>query len=775
MQGPTVSAVAFALSHGEPVSCRRRLFVDELSPHGRSHQRRLIATVEPLELSDRGLDVAATALDTIRHEFSVGTEDAVTLALGRAFVAADAAVEADNRACPTEERDRRVMVGVTAVAVEGPSITIAQVPPTQALLVQDGRCYPLPDLMSWRPEYAPEGDETVAEPLGSGLGVAPLLFRSSVSPGDLILLCDSTLAKCLASETQAADGGAPAPVGTLDEALLWLEDIAVRNNLDEVQAACIAIPAAARPTPPVARRKRHSTWVRIASGRIHDVHSRGTVVPESTGTTAAPDDEAEDVSQGRDEAGITSADDEREDLGTEQPALPFDVTMMDRQGAEPPEMRVVGDVLSEEVEPREDVGPRAPSTDEDREYEPCPPLLPPVSVSLPDAHRATRRASRTGPLARAIATLVALILVCGSSSLVHGRLVARAEHDEQMSEALESVDALLALAAAGNATEEEFAEAESALETAESLGIPTAQLVDRRAQLLSYHDQARGVVRLEGVARIGGLPATLPMESGTKPRLVRANRDLYLVAGGLYRIDLDDSSLVAVLTPGSEVGERVAGRLTNGAWSPGGIAVTDGATVFTVDGNGSWTTQPMDQVVTERIAGAPSATLNGTFYVLDNEAGQILTIGSEESAQRAAPLTEGQPIPALQHARDMVIDGDIHVLLENGDIATLRDGALAAVRSLEVQPAITAPLALSGGMDTSSLWALDYADEEVRLLRIDPDTGDSRAFALTIPEGAEADFATIHDVAVDEVGHAAYFLTETSLWRSALPVFVPVE
>ncbi|HEV2109623.1 MAG TPA: hypothetical protein VGR16_15290 [Thermomicrobiales bacterium] len=782
MQGPMASAVAFALSGGEPVDSRRRMFADVVPAGGRDHQRRLIAAVEPLELSARGMDVATTALDAIRHQFTVGTEDAVSLALGRAMAAANTAVEADNRAWPAEERDRRVMVGVTAAVVEGSFITIAQLPPAQAFLIQDGRCYPLPTLASWRPDYAPEGDETVAEPLGTGLGVAPLLFRSSISPGDLILLCDSALARCLASATSTLEAGGRAPVQTLDEALVWLESTAVHNNLDDVQAACIVVPAANRPLSPEARRgrrTRQSRWLRMANGR-----QRGAV----SDITARPSSAArEGRSHGEPDLALIADPTEEPDSRPKEVDEPFVASPNDPAGVseaaadQPADLD--HDIVDEPILVMEPVEqdlaamPQEASGDDQRHGErPDVANVSEASVIIHGQLQARRqRRSRTGPLGRAVATLLALVVVCGASGLMHGRFVARAEHDEQVTEALATVDTHLAAAAQDDATEDALAEAAAAMDRAERLGIPASELSGRRAMLLTYRDQVRGVVRLGGVARVGGVPASLSAASDVTPRLVRANRDLYLVSGGFYRVDLDDSSLVAVLTPGSEVGEQVVGSLTNGAWSPGGIVVTDGEAIFTFDGSEAWSSQPLGLGAPERLAKAPFATLNGAFYVLDEETGQILKFGGEDGSASGQPWTDGPDVTALRQARDMVIDGDIHVLLADGRLATLTEGNIAALRSFDVTPSLTKPLALAGGMDTSALWVLDHVENEVRLLRIDPETGDARPFVLAIPEGAEAELATIHDVAVDEVGHAAYFLTENSLWRSDLPVFVPVE
>ncbi|MGI8644208.1 MAG: hypothetical protein ACR2LS_08870, partial [Thermomicrobiales bacterium] len=252
MQGQTASAVAFALSGGEPADPRRRLFVDDVPRGGHDHNRRLLVAVEPMEPSRRGLEVATSALEALRNAFAAAAEEAVTLALVRAMAAADAVVEAENRSSPSEERDRRVMIGATAIAVEGNVMTLAQLPPSQAMLIQDGLAYSLPSMASWSPTYTPETDQTCAEPLGAGAGVAPLLYRSAISPGDLILLCDSALVRCLDESERSMQDGSRTKLRSLDEALTWLEGVAARNDLEDAHAACIAIPSSHDPGQPYA-------------------------------------------------------------------------------------------------------------------------------------------------------------------------------------------------------------------------------------------------------------------------------------------------------------------------------------------------------------------------------------------------------------------------------------------------------------------------------------------------------------------------------------------
>lgn len=786
-----VSAVAFALSEGEPADPRRRLFADALPRSSHDHDRRLLVTVEPLEPSRRGMEVAASALTALRLAFEAATDEAVTLALVRAMAAADAAVDAENRSSPSEERDRRVMIGATAVVIEGMSMTVAQLPPSQAMLIQDGLAYGLPALASWSPAFVADGDETLAEPLGAGTGVAPLLYRTSLSPGDLILLCDSTLARCLDEKEQTGDDGARSKLRTLDDALQWLENVAARNDLDEVQAACVAISARLDARDPYAHLtsvKRGPRWLKVSNqqrSRHHAFRSTPKLVPEP--------DEAPPALASDEAVAVASVD-----VAPEPPPSPSVEEHVESTDSETgPEEEdaaqfedeedcavVTSESVSDQEQEQYPTSSHSIDTGSDADTAPVPIIAgarqfrtaavePAPWWQIPDR----QRLNRLGKPRVLIVALAALVAICATTGLWHSRSVARGEQSGLLVRSLAAVDATLAQAAQGSATTSDLAAANIALQRAEELGAAGAVVQNRRTLLSNYQDAQDGIVRLGGVSRIGGLPAELAGGERGGPRLVRANRDLYLVAGGFYRLDLAENILVPVLTPGSEVGDHVVGSLNAGAWAPGGLSVTDGAAVFTVDASDSWTVQPLGTTNESAQDGAPCATLNGAFYLLNEPTGQILKYDLANPSSTGETWLAASEAAPLQNARGMVIDGEVHVLLADGRLATLADGAVNGIRDVRVEPSLTDPVAITGGMDASALWILDQANNEPRLTRVDPDGGEAKSFRLAAPAGMSLDtaFASLHDVAVDEVGHVAYFLTDTAIWRADLPVFLPVE
>src|SRR5215203_1575290 len=158
----SVTVVDFALADGAAADTAGIIHV---APAADRFGRVLLASVEPLECSPRGAELAAVALRVLRDTFAV-TPGSCAIALHAAFDAANAAVMAENRPLTTGRWERRICVGASAVALAGREIVVAQAAPSQAVLVQDGQVYDFPDIASWRGDYAPDGSVAESHPLG---------------------------------------------------------------------------------------------------------------------------------------------------------------------------------------------------------------------------------------------------------------------------------------------------------------------------------------------------------------------------------------------------------------------------------------------------------------------------------------------------------------------------------------------------------------------------------------------------------------------------------
>src|SRR5918994_7221480 len=195
----SLTAVGFALAGGLGADTAH---VAHVVPVPDQFGRVLLACVEPIELSPRGMELAGVALRAIRETFAV-TAGTPAEALVTAFAAANVAVMAENRPLATGRGEPRICVAATAVALAGREIVVAQASPSQAILVQDGQVYAFPDVASWRGDYAPDTSVAESHPLGFSDEQTPRLYHSEAAPGDLIVLCATSLGRTLARDEPA--------------------------------------------------------------------------------------------------------------------------------------------------------------------------------------------------------------------------------------------------------------------------------------------------------------------------------------------------------------------------------------------------------------------------------------------------------------------------------------------------------------------------------------------------------------------------------------------
>src|SRR5918995_1314227 len=191
-----VTAVGFALTGG---LASHTAHVAHVASVPDRFGRVLLACVEPIELSPRGMELAGVALRAIREPFAA-TAGTPAEALVAAFSAANGAVMAENRPLATGRWERRICVGATAVALAGREIVVAQAAPSQAILVQDGQVYAVPDVASWRGDYAPDTPAAESHPLGFSDEQTPRLYHSEAAPDDLVVLSASSVGRALARD-----------------------------------------------------------------------------------------------------------------------------------------------------------------------------------------------------------------------------------------------------------------------------------------------------------------------------------------------------------------------------------------------------------------------------------------------------------------------------------------------------------------------------------------------------------------------------------------------
>lgn len=104
MRRPSVAAAGFAMIDGQAVDPDGLVFIEQAPDRW---GRLLLACVEPGEFSERGIELAAVALRTLRQGFAA-TPGSAADALLAAFSAANEALLAENRVLTTGRWERRI-------------------------------------------------------------------------------------------------------------------------------------------------------------------------------------------------------------------------------------------------------------------------------------------------------------------------------------------------------------------------------------------------------------------------------------------------------------------------------------------------------------------------------------------------------------------------------------------------------------------------------------------------------------------------------------------
>lgn len=870
MSLPVASGVGFAIAGGEPTDLGAVLHVQPPTRRGYG-RRRLFVTVEPLEPTHRGREVAAAALVALREGFAAAADQPVAAALGRAFANANAAVREENRLRPNDGQERRVFVGATVVVLEGRELVVAQVPPTQAAIVQEGQVYAFPALTSWTSQYAPAFERLGpdAEPLGRSEQTTVDIFRTLAAEGDLVLLCASAIPIAVARDSSSDHVVVPSlsnlqealRPGDPDRAIDHLDDLIEHLGLDDAHAACFTIgrlhcldPRVARetaariglawgisrpianptmvgrsrggrsprrqgrrlqasavrrdtpdpgqidlawlmdrrqerqaPTAPLLR--RHSDQVRVTgfeSARANRInHAHATWLNGGPWRTL---DDGEMLAGGMIPGALP--------LPMPTPPMPpvplaevWDHTATaarNRATACAAQSRQIDTVERADLSERlqiaamtftERIAPRRPDRDRGRASRMVPGAQsiqrhrPGLELGWSSDWRCRLPRASFGPSARPIlmVTLVVLVLLSAAGYAREAFLPDRAEATIQRH--LGAVDTHLRSAEhSANRTIvfRELASASAALDLAVAAGADVDEVSAARARLTAAWDRAGGIIRLTGAVRIGGLP---PVEDGGY-QIVQSGDEIFLVGGALYSFDRGGQRLLRVLAPGDRLGDTVVGTLHSASLDDGSLVLTDGFVVYTRNLAADWAVRDLHPRDGEAAiwAAAPSAGYDGNLYLIDPVEGRILRFSGEDPNAPPHDWSVDDNRDLLRTVRDLVVDGRIHVLLDDGRVLSLYEGAVE--RSYDPPPgaAFLDPVALSSRGDGQGLYLVDGGDASTpgRVVRLDLETGETRELVAD-PVGGISPFLGLRDIVVDEDAGTAYVVTGDSLWRFSLP------
>jgi hypothetical protein len=737
--------------------------------------RRLYAVTEPLAPTADGMRVAAEAISALGETFQ-HAQGTLSTALRAACDSAHERVREANQPDGPRSLDDRIYVGLTAVAVEHDAMLIAQAPPGQALVVQDRQLYAVPSLDSWRPDFNAGAEDEASRPLGVGPHPALRISSTNASPSDHVVLCSSGLGACLSrgldKEQTAPAALVPALTGNPTELAADLDELAEALGEGRCLAACVY------------QLDSDTHWIWTADRAV----TTGRSPLESSATdVVARNTREKGLAEVRVHSGQSDAQPEQD-----APSGSVDARTID------PEPASSGERVPDPDRPR---GFGRSTETMDRVQIVCVAaferLVGGLSARLRRGDRRSSfsapgartmhlyRGSFTGPIApsirahlprgprvhlpvRLLSVLATAILLVAIAGFLYDR---DRDRDARAETYLARADAQLRTVATANDGSDLTAalgNAQSAIDEARDNGANDQLLASRQAVVDEARDAMRGIDRLENVTRLGTLPT---VDEGVARRLIINGPDVYLLAGGLYHVDAQSRALTLLLERGMRIDRATVHELRDVTVDNGVLTATDGLALYRLEADGSWDRQRIGRV-DDKTPWTPtaSAAFEGSYYLLDGDNGQILKFPAENLTSLPDDWAGANERDELSGALDMVIDGRIYVLLDDGTIQSYYRGSADGTLSIEVDPGLKNPAALFGGGANAYLYVADGGSGG-RITRVDRNGEDVRQYLLPTdsPDGTAVAFAAIEDFVVNEAVGIIYVLSGNQLWSATVP------
>lgn len=813
LQAPAVAAAEVVVEAGRFMDSSPFLTLDPPDELGIRGSRRVFAVAEPVEASDEAARLAPDLLERLRDELDRRETQATAAALVAAIQAVNVWLCEVNLDRPPS---RRLLFGLTCVASRDDELIIAQVPPSQILIGQEGEVYAFPELDD--PEGA--GDGGPVEPLGTATDLEPELYQTRIERGDLIVLCSSSIAEAARRERRDVFASGDAQL-----AAMHLEDLVTAYHVRDGYAAAVEV---------AGRASRRGQLPE--AGFLRRVGELAThLLPEETAARfqtrtrrrRLPADQG-DLDAGRRSWAADEVDLDVEAMHTESHSgdlseIDFDTEVMREpgdglvaRGYEPPLLHAIpDDVLTEDSyadteywSPEEPVDldegddlvvgraggrgklsgllaaavlalsaavvgvwqitvHRDHSLDEPRDdgtlglprlhrYEDSPqfPDLSSVRARLPRAP--------ISPFTGMVALVLVAVLVAGFAYSIHG-------HQAQARQA--RIESLLQQAVhdqqqASQQTSPVVAQAfllaaQARLRDAQSAGLDATRATQEANAITQTRDKALKIDLLNNVDVLGTIP---PAPQGVTPRLFMGNGQLYVLTDALYRLEANGNTLVRLLASGDVVGGKPVGTLLGAAWGNGSPIAFDATSAYVFDPTAaSWTREPLGTFGTGYSDITAANGFEGNLYMLSPSTGQILKFRSGAFSAQPEDWTGGLASSDLRGAADMQIDGHIFVLLKDGRILDFYMAALSATLNPAVTPPISNAVALSEQPNRPYFYVADGNNRILRLSR----NGTLVQQFMSAP--GQPSLSGIRDLTVDDVLGTGYVLTNNELIEVRLP------
>ncbi|MGN6033214.1 MAG: hypothetical protein ACTHQE_16295 [Thermomicrobiales bacterium] len=760
-------AVAFAVKEGAPSDVRAWVSTD-LAEYLISGRRGFVVITETLEQTPNTADLASWVREIIANELRRQYQQPADVALGRAFAAANGALHERIRELQGADAAERLLVGASALVVEGATATLAHVPPGQVILIEDDLVYAIPDLESWSPYYADAASGMpTPEPLGFGPRVAPVIAQTDLRPGDTLILCTAKTGKAIADRVLAGNGVEASlalfhgrdPDRILDSFRDAVADAALQDAAVTVLGfAPLPDSRAIRTLGDVGRRAGDS--LRAARGALaFPIPGRPVSPPTADAATAVevtPDDDA-----------VLAPD------GTEMaasPAVAAEATPDRRSQWRARTLRV-----AEKVSPQRD-GTWAPSTYVQQFGVPgahgVESYRGVATVMGEDSWRT--RLPRL-PIRRSVGWAFLCLLLVAALLLATGLREHLFTPEGSYLDNLVQVDRSIQDAQGmtdADAINRELVQAQRQLDAAAAAGAPADAVDVRQRTITAQLDTVNHVLRVSNVTRIGGLPDEL--KAGAT-RLAWTPGGLFLADGSLYLLQPDGKVIDRVLAQGSTVPgtSTTVGHLFNVAYDTDGLYTTDGVNLFVYGTDNAWHVVAMSEINDQGPwQPAPIGAFSSNVYILESDYRNIYRFNGDPSTPVAAPSgwVQAGDRELLGDAVDMAIDGNIYVVLDSGEVLTFFRGSVSG----RVTPSYIGDgkvVAITNGAATGYLYVAVVDGNQGKIIAFDK-TGEY-VYQLELPSdfttgglSVKQPFEGLQDFVVDENSGTIYLVNGDAVWSA---------
>ncbi|MEX1158333.1 MAG: hypothetical protein WEC79_05320 [Thermomicrobiales bacterium] len=294
-------------------------------------------------------------------------------------------------------------------------------------------------------------------------------------------------------------------------------------------------------------------------------------------------------------------------------------------------------------------------------------------------------------------------------------------------------------------------------------GANDARIVAERAAINEQLTRLSGMQQFTNVQTVGAVPAA---PDGTTARLVAGGGRVYLLSNAIYQLDIAGAALVLLLQPGDMVDNQAVKTLRAAAWRENRLMVIDASRAYIFDPTtGGWGVEALGTFDGEGFSDvAAGDTFDFNLYLLARDSGQILKFQAGLYENNPEDWTGGVASEDLKTATDMAVDGDVWVLLPDGQILNFFRSRLEATIVPQVVPPLERASAIYADEESDFLYVL--SDTDGRILRLTRD-GELRQQLTTGDD--DSPIVGADDLVVDEQNAIAYVLANETIYALRLP------